>query len=64
MPIYKDNAQNRRLKRVGKSWGKECQPCETKKKTSAPKSKPATKKEKEYIIPLDTYRKLIYQTQI
>ena len=35
MPIYKDNAQNRRLKRVGMSWGKECQPCKTKKKPAA-----------------------------
>ena len=32
MPIYKDNANNRRLKRVGKAYGKECQPCEVKKK--------------------------------
>ena len=23
MPVYKDNAQNRKLGRVGKSWGKE-----------------------------------------
>ena len=32
MPVYKDNAENRRLKRVGMSWGKACQPCKTKKK--------------------------------
>tara|TARA_R110000803_G_scaffold142794_1_gene209072 strand:+ start:83 stop:505 length:423 start_codon:yes stop_codon:yes gene_type:complete len=32
MPIYKDNAQNRKLKRVGMGYGKECSPCKVKKK--------------------------------
>ena len=36
MPLYKDNAQNKRLKRVGMGYGKECSPCKVKKK-SAPK---------------------------
>mgnify|MGYP003652888701 CR=1 FL=1 len=44
MPIYKDTPQNRRLKRVGMGYGKECSPCEVKKKESSPKPKPAPKK--------------------
>ena len=35
MPVYKDNAQNRKLGRVGKSWGKEAP------KKSAPVEKAA-----------------------
>ena len=42
MPIYKDNANNRRLKRVGMGYGKECSPCEPKSK-SASKPAPAPK---------------------
>ena len=42
MPLYKDNANNRRLKRVGKGYGKECSPCEPKSK-SASKPAPAPK---------------------
>ena len=37
MPLYKDNKENRRLKRVGMGYGKECSPCELKKNTSTPK---------------------------
>tara|TARA_R110000737_G_C14483037_1_gene468866 strand:+ start:71 stop:457 length:387 start_codon:yes stop_codon:yes gene_type:complete len=33
MPVYVDNAQNRKLNRVGKTWGKEA-------KKSAPKKRP------------------------
>ena len=32
MAIYKDTPQNRKLKRVGMGYGKECSPCEVKKK--------------------------------
>ncbi len=39
MPKYKDNAQNRKLNRVGKYWGTECSPCEA-KKASSPKKAP------------------------
>tara|TARA_R110000851_G_scaffold281384_1_gene434830 strand:+ start:112 stop:642 length:531 start_codon:yes stop_codon:yes gene_type:complete len=42
MPIYKDNANNRRLKRVGMGYGKECSPCKPKSK-SASKPAPAPK---------------------
>ena len=37
MPIYKNNAQNRRLKRVGMGYGKSCAPCEVKKGNAPPK---------------------------
>jgi len=37
MPVYKDNAQNRKLGRVGKSWGKEAP------KKSAPVKKASKK---------------------
>ena len=37
MPIYKDNAQNRKMNRVGKSWGKEAP------KKSAPVEKASKK---------------------
>ena len=50
MPIYKDNAQNRKLKRVGMSWGKACQPCATKKKVLIKTKKG---KETKYKIPKD-----------
>ena len=51
MPIYKDNAENRRLKRVGMSWGKACQPCKTnKKKVLVGTSK---KGEKKFKVPAD-----------
>ena len=43
MPIYKDNAQNRRLKRVGMGYGTECSPCKPKKKKE-PKKKEEPKK--------------------
>ena len=39
MPKYIDNAQNRRLKRVGKGYGKECSPCKVKKKAPPMKIK-------------------------
>ena len=39
MPLYKDNAENRRLKRVGMGWGKECSPCDKKKKSASKSSK-------------------------
>ena len=49
MPIYKDNAQNRRLKRVGMGYGKECSPCKVKKKEEPkkPKKKEEPKKPKK-----------------
>ena len=34
MPIYKDTPQNRKLKRVGMGYGKECSPCKVKKKSA------------------------------
>ena len=37
MPIYKDTPQNRKLKRVGMGYGKECSPCEVKKKVKIKK---------------------------
>ena len=43
MPIYKDNAQNRKLKRVGMGYGTECSPCKPKKKKK-PKKKEEPKK--------------------
>ena len=46
MPFYKDTPQNRRLKRVGMGYGKECSPCKPKKeapKKEAPKSTPKPK---------------------
>ena len=48
MPIYKDNAQNRKLKRVGMGYGTECSPCKVKKKEEPkkPKKKPKEKKSK------------------
>ena len=46
MPIYKDNAQNRRLKRVGMGYGTECSPCKVKKKEE-PKKPKKPKKPKE-----------------
>ena len=39
MPVYKDTANNRKLKRVGMGYGKECSPCKIKEK-STPKSAP------------------------
>ena len=54
MPKYINNAQNRRLKRVGKGYGKMCKPCEVKenkKKLITNKgrpTKPPPKKEKGY----------------
>ena len=57
MPIYKDNVQNRKLKRVGMSWGKDAptNSAPVKKKEPAKKKAPV----KEYIIPLDIYNKNI-----
>ena len=55
MPIYKDNAQNRKLKRVGMGYGKECSPCKVKKKEE-PKSISLQKKEKDII---DTWKTLL-----
>ena len=46
MPIYKDNAQNRRLKRVGMGYGKECSPCKVKKKSKKVKPQKKDKEEK------------------
>ena len=51
MPKYIDNAQNRRLKRVGMGYGKLCSPCEVKKnkkqliKNKGRPTKPVKKKE-------------------
>lgn len=44
MAIYKDNAQNRKLKRVGMGYGKECSPCKVKKKEEPKKKKLEKKK--------------------
>ena len=45
MPIYKDNAQNRKLKRVGMGYGTECSPCKVKKKEEPEKKEKPEKKE-------------------
>ena len=43
MPVYKDNSQNRKMKRVGMGYGKECSPCKVKNKTP---EKPPVKNKK------------------
>ena len=48
MPVYKDNAQNRKLNRVGKSWGKEEKKKAPPKKKSAPKKRPSSPKSVPY----------------
>ena len=48
MPIYKDNKENRRLKRVGMGYGKECSPCKLKKNTTTPTPSTPKPKKKAY----------------
>ena len=47
MPLYKDNAQNKRLKRVGMGYGKECSPCKPKSQNKKDKEIKPPKKDKK-----------------